>query len=70
MPIAGVPTFELPEGEMDIGMGIHGERGIRRTALAPADAVADELLALLLDDGAGDLEWPFLVLVNTPGRRR
>jgi phosphoenolpyruvate---glycerone phosphotransferase subunit DhaK len=67
VPIAGVPTFELPEGEMDIGMGIHGERGIRRTALAPADAVADELLALILDDGAGDLEWPFLVLVNTLG---
>jgi phosphoenolpyruvate---glycerone phosphotransferase subunit DhaK len=30
VPAAGQPTFELPEGEMEIGMGIHGEPGVRR----------------------------------------
>ena len=38
VPAAGRPTFELPEGEMEIGMGIHGEPGVRRGTLAPADS--------------------------------
>ncbi len=33
IPAAGVPTFDLPAGEMEIGMGIHGEPGVRRGAL-------------------------------------
>ena len=67
VPTAGVPTFDLPDGEMDIGMGVHGEAGLRRAALAPADAVADELLELLLADGAAADGLPQLVLVNTLG---
>jgi phosphoenolpyruvate---glycerone phosphotransferase subunit DhaK len=67
VPAAGRPTFELPEGMMDVGMGIHGEAGISRRALAPADEVADELLDLLLaelEPAAGESMW---VLVNTLG---
>src|SRR5579871_867310 len=30
LPAAGVPTFDLPDGQMEIGMGIHGEPGVRR----------------------------------------
>ena len=37
-PPAGVPTFELPDGQMEIGMGIHGEPGVRRGPLETADA--------------------------------
>jgi dihydroxyacetone kinase-like protein len=62
-----VPTFELPDGEMDVGMGIHGESGLRRAATAPADEVADELLDTILADGAAETGDPLLVLVNTLG---
>ena len=65
VPTAGQPTFELPEGTMDVGMGIHGEAGLSRRPLATADEVADELLDLLLRElePAGSV-W---VLVNSLG---
>ena len=50
VPEAGRPGFEIGEREMEIGMGIHGERGIRRAALATADAIVDEMMPHLLDD--------------------
>ena len=67
VPTAGRPTFDLPEGEMDIGMGIHGEAGIRRAALQPADEVIDEVLRVLLDDLPPREGEPVHVLVNTLG---
>src|SRR6185503_1697924 len=57
VPQAGRPTFELPTGEMEIGMGIHGEPGVRRGPLATADEVTDDLVNALLADlphNAGD----------------
>ena len=50
IPAAGKPTFELPEGQMEIGMGIHGEPGVRRGALESADAIAHELTSAILAD--------------------
>ena len=50
IPAAGKPTFELPDGQMEIGMGIHGEPGVRRGPLEPADAIADELVDAILAD--------------------
>lgn len=50
VPAAGRPTFELPAGEMEIGMGIHGEPGVRRGPLETADRVSDHLLDALLAD--------------------
>jgi phosphoenolpyruvate---glycerone phosphotransferase subunit DhaK len=65
VPASGQPTFQLPEGTMDVGMGIHGEAGMARRPLAPADEVADELLASLLEVLQPEREvW---VLVNTLG---
>jgi len=52
VPAAGRPTFEVPEDMMEIGMGIHGEPGVRRGALRPADAIAEEMMSLLLQDRA------------------
>lgn len=43
-------NFELGDDEMEIGMGIHGEAGIRRATLASADSVTDELLQHIFDD--------------------
>lgn len=57
IPAAGVPTFELPIGQMEIGMGIHGEPGVRRGPLATADEIASELTQAILADlpyGRGD----------------
>ncbi|HHY46485.1 MAG TPA: dihydroxyacetone kinase subunit DhaK [Firmicutes bacterium] len=50
IPEVGKPTFELGEGEMEIGMGIHGEPGVRRGPLMKADQVVDEILRPILDD--------------------
>jgi dihydroxyacetone kinase-like protein len=60
-------NFEIGAGEMEIGMGIHGEPGMRREALRPADAVVDEIMdAILAEMGAarGDR---VAVLVNSLG---
>ena len=53
VPAAGTPTFDLPEDEMEVGIGIHGEPGRRRVPLAPAADIAD----LLLEPILGDLEF-------------
>ena len=50
VPEAGRPTFELPIGEMEIGMGIHGEPGVRRGALETADEITNHLIDALLAD--------------------
>jgi phosphoenolpyruvate---glycerone phosphotransferase subunit DhaK len=50
VPAAGRPTFSIAEDEMEIGMGIHGEPGIRRGVLRPADEIAEEMLGMLLAD--------------------
>ena len=42
VPAAGRPTFTIGDDEMEIGMGIHGEPGVRRGKLEPADQIADE----------------------------
>ena len=50
LPTTGKPSFELPDGEMEIGIGIHGEPGIRRAPLETADEIADHLVNPILDD--------------------
>ena len=67
LPAAGRPTFELDEGEMEIGIGIHGEPGVHRGPLEPADAITDRLLEPIVEDlglAAGDR---VAVLVNGLG---
>jgi len=67
IPAAGKPTFELPDGQMEIGMGIHGEPGVRRGALEPADRIADELVDAILADRAWPAGSQVAVLVNGLG---
>jgi dihydroxyacetone kinase-like protein len=50
VPAAGKPTFDLPETEMEIGIGIHGEPGRRRLPLAPAREIAELLVEPILSD--------------------
>lgn len=64
VPAAGRPTFDIGEGEMEMGVGIHGEPGRRRVALQPADAIADEMVSAILSDFGADAGGPALLLVN------
>lgn len=50
VPANGKPTFELGETEMEVGVGIHGEPGRSRQALAPARDVAHLLADPILED--------------------
>lgn len=67
VPQAGNPTFEIGEDEMEMGMGIHGEPGVWRDKLRPADDIANEMMDRLFADmpvTAGDR---VSVLVNSLG---
>ncbi|HEV8566246.1 MAG TPA: dihydroxyacetone kinase subunit DhaK [Actinoplanes sp.] len=50
VPAAGKPTFELPDGQMEVGIGIHGEPGRRRVPIAPAGEIAEMLVDPILSD--------------------
>ncbi len=49
VPAVGKPGFSLGENEVELGLGIHGEPGVRKAPLEPADALVDRLLATLVD---------------------
>jgi dihydroxyacetone kinase phosphoprotein-dependent L subunit len=50
MPQTGKLNFEIGDDEMEVGMGLHGEPGMRRAKLEPADAVTDQLMAPILQE--------------------
>jgi dihydroxyacetone kinase-like protein len=50
VPHVGKPTFDLPEDEMEVGVGIHGEPGRTRMKLKPADEIVDLLMEPVLSD--------------------
>ena len=50
VPAKGTPTFSLDEDEMEYGVGIHGEPGIRREKIATADELAERMSKALLDE--------------------
>jgi dihydroxyacetone kinase-like protein len=64
VPAAGTPTFTLGPGEMEMGVGIHGEPGRKRVNLASADAIADEMVAAILSDFDSPVSGDVLLLVN------
>ncbi|NLO07424.1 MAG: dihydroxyacetone kinase subunit DhaK [candidate division WS1 bacterium] len=67
IPAAGEPTFQIGEDEMELGMGIHGEQGLRRGKIMPADAVVDEMLEHILADLPFEAGDEVAVLVNSLG---
>ena len=50
VPANGRPGFDLGDGEMEFGLGIHGEPGVRRAPVENADSLAKNLLAVIFDD--------------------
>ena len=67
VPRVGHPSFEIGEDEMEIGMGIHGEPGIRRGKLQSADEIVDEMLAPVLSDLPYQSGDEVAVLINGLG---
>ena len=50
VPHAGKPSFDLPDDEMEVGIGIHGEPGRRRVKIASADEITEMLMEPILSD--------------------
>jgi len=67
VPAAGKPGFELADGEIEWGLGIHGEPGVERGALEPADAIVEKLLAKIVGDLSLQTGERVALLVNNLG---
>ncbi|MDK1377348.1 MULTISPECIES: dihydroxyacetone kinase subunit DhaK [unclassified Sinorhizobium] len=67
VPEIGHATFSIGEDEMEIGMGIHGEPGISRKKLAPADKVIDEMMERIFAETDYKQDDNVAVLVNGLG---
>ncbi|MFL0166391.1 dihydroxyacetone kinase subunit DhaK [Candidatus Clostridium helianthi] len=50
VPAKGTPTFEIAEDEMEFGVGIHGEPGIKREQIGTADELAERIINSILKD--------------------
>ncbi len=49
-PAMGRPTFQLPDGQIEVGVGIHGEPGRRRALMTKSDEVVDMLLTPIMHE--------------------
>ncbi|HOA24433.1 MAG TPA: dihydroxyacetone kinase subunit DhaK [Aggregatilineales bacterium] len=67
LPAVGTPTFTIGEDEMEIGMGIHGEPGMKREKLQTADEIAERMTNAILDDLQPQEGDRFAVMVNGLG---
>ena len=67
LPEAGKPTFEIANDEIEIGMGIHGEPGIKREKLRKADPLVDDLCKRILDDFKLDEKDKVSIMINSLG---
>ncbi|WP_405442493.1 dihydroxyacetone kinase subunit DhaK [Streptomyces avidinii] len=68
-PAKGSPTFDLPDGELELGIGIHGEPGRERRPLMSAREIAEVAVGAVLEELAqvGPADGPVLALVNGMG---
>lgn len=67
VPAAGTPGFSLGEDEIEFGLGIHGEKGVRRAAMQSADAIVRAMLDPLLDEMKLEQGREVALLVNGLG---
>ncbi|MGM7666791.1 dihydroxyacetone kinase subunit DhaL [Microbacterium sp. A93] len=67
VPAAGTPSFELGHDEVEWGLGIHGEQGVERSAVASAEATVDRLLSACLAAGRIPDGGRAALLVNNLG---
>ena len=67
MPHAGKPSFELPDDEIELGIGIHGEPGRRRVKIASADEITEMLMEPIITDLPFKKGEEVLLFVNGMG---
>jgi dihydroxyacetone kinase len=67
VPEAGKPTFSIGENEMEIGVGIHGERGLQRGELQTADQITESLVTKIVEDLPFKNGDRLAVMVNSLG---
>ncbi len=67
VPAVGHPTFDLPDDEIELGIGIHGEPGRQRIPLQPARAVAEMMLEPVLSDLDFSEGTGVILFVNSMG---
>lgn len=67
VPHAGKPTFDLPEDEMEIGIGIHGEPGRKRMKIKTADEITEMLMEPVVNDIPFKSGEEVLLFVNSMG---
>jgi len=67
LPEAGKPTFEINDDEIEIGMGIHGEPGIKREKLKPANDLVDDLYKRIIDDSKLTTNDNIAIMINSLG---
>ncbi|WP_270596447.1 dihydroxyacetone kinase subunit DhaK [Anaerococcus vaginalis] len=66
-PMSGEESFDLSEDDMEIGVGIHGEPGVKQEKIKSADEISKELLDHILDDYE-NLDGDFVLMVNGMGQ--
>lgn len=64
VPAKGTPTFEIGENEMEYGVGIHGEPGIRREPMIGADELARRMVSELTEQLQAQKDDDVALLVN------
>lgn len=67
LPVTGEAIFHMEEGDMEVGMGIHGEPGMGVSKIKSADEIVDELMENILGDSKITDGDNVLVLVNGLG---
>ena len=67
VPAAGRPSFELGGNEIELGLGIHGEKGVERTTLKSADALTDQIVTQIVTDLGLDTGDRVALVVNNLG---
>lgn len=67
IPEVGKPGFSIAEGEMELGMGIHGEPGIEKSPLKSADFIVEKMVNAILQDLECEKNQEVAVLVNGLG---
>ena len=67
LPEVGKPTFELENDEIEIGMGIHGEPGIKREKLRKADLLVSDLCKIIFDDFELSNSDKVSIMINSLG---
>lgn len=67
LPEAGKPTFEIDTDEIEIGMGIHGEPGIKREKLKTANELVDDMYKRIMEDSELKSNDEVAIMINSLG---